>query len=541
MSADNVLNQTIYNNITQNATTTDGTMTHPHDVAGTIWNYFFGMLLLLCMYFCCKSAPTQYLDDETRNRRLLRLARRMRQLEEEPKGRIQTDLTYRNEMILKSLIIQKVICSNDENGNVILGNDSDDAEDGVTNDESGFSKANTNATNNESDDSCCCAICLEPYQVGDVVAWSRHSHNENKDLDERCGNDSNKNTSGNGCQQNPLSECLHVFHQDCIIQWLQNIRHDDCPSCRAVILRAPADEDSEDPLEQDIETRVIQESEENKTTNQDDLTVLLSGNGTSFDTDDESVCERDTPNVNTTRSMFMIVQGLVTKVITSGNNDNRNSAKLHSQRDDKKDNPIRFRKNHFADEDYILMEQGSSDQEDTNVGVHDVAGMNPTTTTYPFRQAFSFGSCRKLVSSYLVGSQKLIDNSLPTKRPAPAKHHACPAVEKASLISVQLSGQDHQARAQTNACKTESGHAMQRIETIPFRRIVSAGPGTPVTSLSPVHCLERLDLCHSTNEEKQIPKTAKQDVVKFRLSSSEISGDCSDIDDEEDDIVHLTG
>lgn len=45
-----------------------------------------------------------------------------------------------------------------------------------------------------------CPICLDEYRHGDEICWS---HSE---------------------------ACLHVFHRECIIEWL--IRHDECPICR---------------------------------------------------------------------------------------------------------------------------------------------------------------------------------------------------------------------------------------------------------------------------------------------------------------------
>jgi Ring finger domain len=58
-----------------------------------------------------------------------------------------------------------------------------------------------------------CVICLDSFQVGDVVSWARFSE-----------------------------ECHHVFHADCIGPWLQGKRQDDCPSCRhRIIVEEPRD------------------------------------------------------------------------------------------------------------------------------------------------------------------------------------------------------------------------------------------------------------------------------------------------------------
>jgi hypothetical protein len=51
-----------------------------------------------------------------------------------------------------------------------------------------------------------CVICLESFQRGDYVTWSKSM------------------------------ECLHVFHQECLEEWLINCKHDGCPSCRSQII-----------------------------------------------------------------------------------------------------------------------------------------------------------------------------------------------------------------------------------------------------------------------------------------------------------------
>eukprot|EP00535_Pseudo-nitzschia_heimii_P001445 CAMPEP_0197185510 /NCGR_PEP_ID=MMETSP1423-20130617/12091_1 /TAXON_ID=476441 /ORGANISM="Pseudo-nitzschia heimii, Strain UNC1101" /LENGTH=279 /DNA_ID=CAMNT_0042636591 /DNA_START=13 /DNA_END=852 /DNA_ORIENTATION=+ len=49
----------------------------------------------------------------------------------------------------------------------------------------------------------CCAVCLSDYRVGDVVTWS----------------------------SNP--KCIHVFHRDCVVDWLIKIQPETpCPCCR---------------------------------------------------------------------------------------------------------------------------------------------------------------------------------------------------------------------------------------------------------------------------------------------------------------------
>ena len=58
-----------------------------------------------------------------------------------------------------------------------------------------------------------CSICLAEFQPKETVSWAKSK------------------------------ECSHVFHQDCIIQWLE--KHDECPLCRIDIIEGV---DCEDPV-----------------------------------------------------------------------------------------------------------------------------------------------------------------------------------------------------------------------------------------------------------------------------------------------------
>lgn len=60
----------------------------------------------------------------------------------------------------------------------------------------------------------CCSICLDVYSVGDTVARLKKT---------QISGDNKEGNSNTGCNN-------HWFHEDCILEWLQN--HDDCPLCR---------------------------------------------------------------------------------------------------------------------------------------------------------------------------------------------------------------------------------------------------------------------------------------------------------------------
>lgn len=61
------------------------------------------------------------------------------------------------------------------------------------------------------DDDDVCPICLDNFEVGDTVMFSR----------------------------NNLSSCAHVFHEECLLQWLLEQRENECPTCRACFIASP--------------------------------------------------------------------------------------------------------------------------------------------------------------------------------------------------------------------------------------------------------------------------------------------------------------
>lgn len=58
-----------------------------------------------------------------------------------------------------------------------------------------------------------CSICLCLYEANETVCWAKND------------------------------DCDHIFHQDCIVQWLED--HDDCPLCRTNLLEYEHDDEEE--------------------------------------------------------------------------------------------------------------------------------------------------------------------------------------------------------------------------------------------------------------------------------------------------------
>jgi len=58
------------------------------------------------------------------------------------------------------------------------------------------------------DDEDVCPICLDNFELGDFVMWSRYNH----------------------------GSCSHAFHEDCLLQWLLEQRENECPTCRACFI-----------------------------------------------------------------------------------------------------------------------------------------------------------------------------------------------------------------------------------------------------------------------------------------------------------------
>lgn len=86
------------------------------------------------------------------------------------------------------------------------------------------------------DDEDVCPICLDNFEVGDTVMFSRHHE----------------------------STCAHVFHDECLLQWLLEQRENECPTCRACFIADLETNSivSSSPSTADISENSILESDE---------------------------------------------------------------------------------------------------------------------------------------------------------------------------------------------------------------------------------------------------------------------------------------
>jgi hypothetical protein len=124
----------------------------------------------------------------------------------------------------------------------------------------------------EEEDDDVCHICLDSFEVGDVVMWSRHRKS-------RCCSSSNTNSDAKSCLG-----CRHVFHQECLMPWLMEKRENECPSCRAPFI-------ADAPIPEENESTVLDDPLERVEVDQDGTIQVTMGDGTRTTINDNSTDE----------------------------------------------------------------------------------------------------------------------------------------------------------------------------------------------------------------------------------------------------------
>jgi len=229
-------------------------------------------------------------------RRARERRRRLRRLER------LADPAWRRAAIERSLTVQRIV-SADEQGNLTLGepltnlgkNEGSDNEANHQEDESSHTSSYHSMEDGSEESTC--VICLEPFRVGDVVAWtkrpyslgSQHGHS----VTISSSSDSAASVLANQQQEEEEADCLHVFHRDCIVPWLEN-KHDDCPSCRKVILQLHNKRKGADETQTDLEHGNHDDEED------DDSSSSSSVAGEEYNNNAES-------------GLFVIMHGLVSR------------------------------------------------------------------------------------------------------------------------------------------------------------------------------------------------------------------------------------
>jgi hypothetical protein len=247
------------NNITLNSTTfsapSSSLLPPPAgaDLTTILLSLGWAVLLLYCA-FRIRQAPSQ---DHWRGQEVRERARRNLHRRRELREKQQQSPEDRQALVSSSLRTKRVLAQ-DEDGNMTLGNISSD--EAIPKKKNSFPAAPV-SHDDEDQDEHACVICLEPFQVGDVVSWSRFSES-----------------------------CHHVFHTDCIQPWLEDKRHDDCPSCRSTLIVNHKEEESNTTTT--TPTTTTQKDEENQIYDNDR-------------NDDEDETEED--------SFFVIVHGLISR------------------------------------------------------------------------------------------------------------------------------------------------------------------------------------------------------------------------------------
>lgn len=215
--------------------------------------------IALWVYICCcqRNVPGR---EHWRGAQMRERYLRMQAQERVKEEREAQSPKYRHMLVEHNMRTKKVVAK-DAQGNLTLGSIKETSSPAKSNPcplegddiEAGGVVSLTEDFNE--DDDHVCSICLDNFQVGDIVSWSRHS-----------------------------KTCTHVFHTDCVKPWLEDKRQNECPACRVPILL-------EDPPSLSDETS-------DESSSEDDSVKIRH-------TPDEEDDDRD--------SLFMIAHGMISR------------------------------------------------------------------------------------------------------------------------------------------------------------------------------------------------------------------------------------
>jgi hypothetical protein len=221
-------------------------------------------LLLMCYFSKPRIPGAEYHRGEIYRAQALERLRHQRR-----ETRLK-DPKQRAEAIDAALIVKRIVASDEVTGQLILG----EPDEAIDLDKQG-SKISYHSLE-ETEEVSTCVICLDVFRVGDFVAWGKFAGSlAPRITEEKRGDD---------------IRCRHVFHQECIAPWLQNPKHDDCPACRAMILPEPPEDTSDDALAEG--GAVVQGAAD----------------------DDRSQSSQYSHHTTGTKSVFVIVHGLISRV-----------------------------------------------------------------------------------------------------------------------------------------------------------------------------------------------------------------------------------
>jgi hypothetical protein len=394
---------------------------------------------------------------------------RLQWMREAPKRKRLTDPTQREEAIWHALTVQTVLRA-DREGNLQLGAGTPSQQPPITattaadtadaaaggggghpttfvpqevESASSLSLDDSSSSFGHTDEVACCCICLDPYCVGDVVAWSNNARPK----------DAPRGSAAAIC-------CLHVFHRECIVLWLTHPLHDDCPSCRTPILIVPQDDDDADAAGDDnnhVDHRSIPHN----------TTMETSIDDHSDHDDDDDNGSLHTASTYSSNYVFVIVQGLIARVrqVThtfvgpEGANGGGTSAAPAVAP------PARSAAGHRH-----VRSGSSSSASIVPTGDAIMVGYSQPS---PFRRALSFGDYLLHKSDSTARNRILLS------------HSSCDDDDDDDCDN--NNDDDDVERAQDFSRTTKMGGTTSRIllhSSVPLRRAVSAGPATPIRTSS---------------------------------------------------------